>query len=123
MNLLKISLALVIIGITILSLMPPSSSVEIKLNDKVGHFIAYCVFMLNLGLLVKSKRYFFAALSIIAFSCSMEFIQGFVPGRTVSWLDVLANSIGVVIGILILLLCKNQILFLLHKMRLIKHNH
>lgn len=120
MNLLKISLALVIIGITFLSLMPPSTPVEIKVNDKIGHFIAYCVFMLNLGLLLKSKHYLIGALAIIGFSCLMEFFQGFVPGRSVSWLDVLANSTGVGIGILVLILLKQKILGVLTKLRIIR---
>ena len=121
MNLLKISLLLVVLGITILSLMPPSSSVEIKVNDKIGHFIAYCILMVNLGLLIKSKHYIVAIGSIIGYGCLMEFFQGFVPGRTVSWLDVLANSLGVGIGILVLILLKQKILGALKKIGMIKN--
>ena len=35
-----------VVGITVLSLMPPESGKELPTNDKVGHFIAYGTFAL-----------------------------------------------------------------------------
>jgi len=104
-KLLTVSLVFVILGITILSLMPPKSGVEIPGNDKVNHFIAYAIFSLNAGLLSSSmkKNFLFLPL-LVLYGLFMEYCQGFVPGRQPSWLDALANTTGVAIGFLLTLL-------------------
>ena len=97
-----ISFVLVLVGITILSLLPPKSGVELGSHDKMSHFIAYSVFSFNYGLVVSTiKKHFYGLPFLIAYGMFMEFCQGFVPGREPSWLDILANSTGVAIGFLI----------------------
>jgi len=119
MNLLKISAFLVIVGITVLSLMPPRGGITIEVNDKIGHFIAYCVLMVNIGLFTPAKKYLYVLIFVVAYSALMEYCQGFVPGREVSWADVLANFTGACIGIVILLFLKRTLLKLLQRLRLI----
>ena len=95
-----ISFILVLVGITVLSLLPPKSGVELGSHDKMGHFIAYCVFSFNYGLVVSTiNKHFYGLPFLIAYGMFMEFCQGFVPGREPSWLDILANSSGVAIGL------------------------
>lgn len=120
MNLLKISAVIVLVGITILSLMPPRSGMNIEVNDKIGHFIAYCVLMVNIGLFTPSKKYLYALIFVVGYSAVMEYCQGFVPGRMVSWADVLANFTGACIGLLVLFSFKKSILKLLQGLKLIK---
>ena len=43
-----LSALVVFVAITALSLMPPRTNLTIPTNDKVGHFIAYAVFSLNI---------------------------------------------------------------------------
>lgn len=117
---IKISAVLVGIVITILSLLPPSSGVEVQVNDKVGHFLAYGVWMINLGLLFNKSHYWKIIASILGFSCLMEFFQSFIPGREVSIYDLLANTIGALIGTGILLLTKSHIMKLLAKLKIVK---
>lgn len=98
-NVFVVSFILVLLGITILSLLPPKSGMELGKHDKVGHFIAYSVFSLNYGCIVSTiKKHFYGLPFLIAYGMFMEFCQGFVPGREPSWLDILANSTGVAIG-------------------------
>jgi VanZ family protein len=100
-QLLLISLILVFIGITVLSLLPPKSGVELGKHDKVNHFIAYAVLSFNYGLVVKKlRKHLWGLPFLIAYGLFMEFCQGFVPGREQSFLDALANSLGVLIGFL-----------------------
>ena len=120
MNLLKISAVIVLLGITILSLMPPRSGMNIEVNDKIGHFIAYCVLMVNIGLFTPSKKYLFVLIFVVGYSAVMEYFQGFVPGRMVSWADVMANFTGACIGLLVLFSFKKSILKLLQGLKLIK---
>jgi len=103
-NLIKISLICVVIGITVLSLMPPKSGIELGEHDKINHFIAYTVFSLNAGLLTKNfKNHLMILPLLVLYGLLMEFCQGFVPGREQSWLDALANTTGVGIGFLLTL--------------------
>ena len=107
------SAILVFIGITVLSLMPPRTNLTIPTNDKVGHFIAYAVFSLNVLFLGKNiKQYTISVILILAYGILIEFLQSFV-GRETSFYDFLANSAGVIIGIWLFLLFRkaiNQIL-------------
>lgn len=121
MNWIKTSLILVILGITFLSLKPPAGGIEIKINDKFGHLLAYCVLVVNAGLLVSKNQWMFVAISAFAFSALLEYLQGFVPGRSVDWKDLVANAGGVIIGVIILLLLKEKILGLLRKFKLAQH--
>jgi VanZ family protein len=112
-KLLLSSAILVFLGITVLSLMPPRTNLSIQANDKVGHFIAYAVFSLNVLLLGKNiKQYTLSILLIVAYGILIEFLQSFV-GRETSFYDFLANSAGVSIGIILFLVFRkaiNQIL-------------
>ncbi|XOV65992.1 MAG: VanZ family protein [Fluviicola sp.] len=99
--LIQLTLVAIIVGITYLSLSPsPKLTAS---NDKVGHFIAYGTLMLNLGLLTVENRraLWFSAVFAFVYGGLMESGQYFVPGRSVSGLDLLANTGGVVIGFLL----------------------
>lgn len=117
MNLLvALSLFVVIAGITYLSLSPQPKMMAS--NDKVGHFIAYGTLMLHLGLLYggNRKRLLISAAFAFIYGGLMEFGQGFVPGRSVSALDLLANTGGVILGYGLILLFGKRLRKLL-KMR------
>lgn len=104
-KLLLVSLILVLIGIAVLSLLPPKSIEKIGEHDKINHFIAYAVLSLNVGLVVKKlKTYLLCLPLLIGYGILLEYCQGFVPGRQPSLLDALANSIGVSIGFILYLL-------------------
>ncbi|MCR9170971.1 MAG: VanZ family protein [bacterium] len=102
--LIQLALVGVIVGITYLSLSPsPKLTAS---NDKVGHFIAYGTLMLNLGILTveNRKHLLISVVFALIYGGLMEFGQFFVPGRSVSGLDLLANAGGVLIGLLLSLL-------------------
>lgn len=85
--------------ITILSLLPPESGVELPEYDKVGHFLAYTLFSWNVALLFKERKTQIIALILVfLYSMLIEFIQGFIPGREPSGLDLIANASGIMIG-------------------------
>ncbi len=97
-------LVLEFLGIVYLSLKSPSGGVNIQLNDKVGHFIGYGVLSLHTFLVFGFKplrKGIFLIIGLIAWGVLMEGLQGFVPGREVSGLDIVANSIGVAIGTIV----------------------
>jgi VanZ family protein len=98
---LLLLLLLELLGIIYLSLKSPNGGVNIQLNDKVGHFIGYGVLSLNTFLVFGFRSKLQTTLILfllIGIGFLMEWLQGFVPGREVSGLDIVANSIGVAIG-------------------------
>ena len=93
---------ILIIAITLLSLLPPKSGIELGKSDKLNHFLAYAILSLNFGFLsTKIRSYFIGIQFLIAYGLLIEFFQGFVPGRDPSFYDALANSVGVFLGFFI----------------------
>lgn len=93
---------ILIIAITVLSLLPPKSDLELGKSDKINHFLAYAILSLNFGFISTKIRSYFVGIPIfIAYGLLMEFFQGFVPGRDPSFYDALANSLGVFSGFFI----------------------
>lgn len=95
---LKIALVLIVLGIAYLSL-TPLETITIG-NDKISHFIAYGTLMTTAGLLTwgrKPKLFLAIGLSLL-YGCLIEVGQHFVPGRDMSFFDIIANSCGVIIG-------------------------
>lgn len=98
---LLLLLLLELLGIIYLSLKSPNGGVNVQLNDKVGHFIGYGVLSLNTFLVFGFKpirKGILLFIGLLGMGAILEGLQGFVPGREVSGLDIVANSIGVAIG-------------------------
>lgn len=90
-----------LLGIIYLSLKSPNGGVNVQLNDKVGHFIGYGVLSLNTFLVFGfnlQRKGSLLIMGLVGMGIILEGLQGFVPGREVSGLDIVANSIGVAIG-------------------------
>jgi VanZ family protein len=101
---LRISFYLFFVLVTYLSLRLPSDELHIEVNDKFGHALAYLVLMINGGLVFGKKKYVILSVGLFLFGSLIEVLQRFVPGRTSSFLDLLANSSGIVLGLSILLI-------------------
>lgn len=85
--------------------------------DKFAHFFIFSVLMLLTGwgltktTVIKGTPVhplLTAALLSIAFGILIEFLQRFVPGRSFSIADMLANSVGVGLGYVIFRLLKGR---------------
>lgn len=84
--------------IAYLSLRAPGDGPPMS-HDKLAHMLAYLVFAV-LALRVKALQGHVAlvCLGIVFYSAALEFGQSLVPGRHMSGLDLLANTLGVVLG-------------------------
>jgi VanZ family protein len=83
-------------AITYLSLWPLPQLPPVPGTDKTHHLIAYAVLMFPAALR-KPKNWLLIGLLFIAYSAGIELIQPYV-NRYGEWLDMLANSAGVVFG-------------------------
>ena len=93
-------------AIAVLSLMPkPEQVLNVKIWDKMGHFIAYGALSLVLTHALRCAGWrggAMVALAILAssgFGGLMEILQGFLPPRSPDILDAVANTIGACLGV------------------------
>ena len=102
MNMPKIILFGYMFLILIMSLIPGKSleSIEILSQDKILHFIEYSILVV-LGFKAFSdlkNSVFLVIFFGTSFGCLNELMQIFIPGRTSSLYDSLANLLGVSFG-------------------------
>lgn len=95
----RLAFGIGVVAIVALSLLPQPDMPNVHMSDKVNHTLAYGCVMLAGGLgfwLTKQRAYLAGGLFLLG--GLMEVLQGLTPTRHMSWLDLTANSIGIVIG-------------------------
>ena len=98
---------LVAIVIAALSLVPAEEVPGPSLNDKIGHVLAYGVLTALAAIGFQTARWSSLAAGVLIYGLAMEALQGLMPlGREASGLDVLANLVGVGLGLGLALLSK-----------------
>ena len=115
---LKVSFWLLVLVVVFLSLKPESSVQLIEVNDKIGHALAYSALMANALLAFPSKDKKHLGILLLLMGSLIEILQGFIPGRFSSFYDLLANSLGIMIGWLFVLIFGKTILNLFNKIKL-----
>ena len=81
---------------------PPDPGIEMPNFDKVAHTLSYFAMMAWFAQLyhLKKQRVIYA-LGFIALGVALEFIQSFDPARMAEFADMVANTSGVMIALLI----------------------
>ena len=81
---------------------PPDPGIEMPNFDKVAHTLAYFAMMGWFAQIyhLKKQRLIYA-LFFIALGVALEFVQSFDPARMAEFADMVANTSGVLIAILI----------------------
>ena len=98
----RITWILIVTGIIILSLLPPANmNYQLYGNDKIGHHFAYAILSLNSMLVFQRWPKWLLIFTMIGFGIFLEFGQALIPGREPSIYDALANTSGVMLGIII----------------------
>ncbi len=69
--------------------------------DKIAHIIAYGImgFLAYLSVSSVRKRFYFFFI-VISLGLVLELFQLYVPGRSASFFDIIANTLGAVLGYL-----------------------
>ena len=82
-----------------LSLRPMDSS-AVGNWDKLGHLLLYMGFTLvGIWAYAKPRSLLLICVLVIGYGAAMEFAQSFVPGRMMSFGNVIANSSGVLVAV------------------------
>lgn len=98
---LWVAIGFLLVGVVcFLTLTPsPPDLGDLPEGDKIGHFVAYSAMMLWFGFIyLRGKRYLLIGLAFIAMGVGLELIQGMLEYRSFSYLDMGANTCGVMIG-------------------------
>jgi len=90
---------LIALAILVGTLFPVSQLPEVDGGDKAAHLIAFALLALPLNL-AGHPRWLLLNTGFVLFGGAIEFIQPFV-GRHGEWLDLGADMIGVVVGLLV----------------------
>jgi len=67
--------------------------------DKANHFIAFFTLYVTLSLGYPKLEVFKKVALLLAFGLQIEIVQYFLPNREFSLLDVFADGVGIVLGI------------------------
>jgi VanZ family protein len=85
--------------VAVLSLAPATPNVGG--SDKLGHFLAYAVLSIAFSIIIRQRlSLWWVLFGLIAFGILMEYLHGLTGYRYADPEDALANSIGVVFGLL-----------------------
>jgi len=88
--------------IVVASLLPSSSLPSVQLWDKFEHALAYFALAAWFGGIVRPDRYLRLALALLALGVAVEVSQQAMGlGRTADLRDVLANAVGIAVGLVI----------------------
>jgi len=89
----------IVAGILWLSLVQAPPQIDVDDGDKLGHFIGYGTLMFWFCELYATRRLRLAyGAAWIAMGITVEYIQGQLGYRSYDWLDMVANTVGVLIG-------------------------
>ena len=90
-----------LIGSYILAIMPQDMAPSFQsLSDKTLHFIAFAVLALLLNLSYR-MAWWKSVVTLLLYACFIEFSQYFTPNRCAEWMDVLADAIGIGLGLVL----------------------
>ena len=91
-----------VVAVSVTSLLPHTALPSVGVWDKAQHFIAYAG-LGGLGWLGYPDRRHVVMLlvGLIALGAGLEVGQSFVPGRAMSMGDVMANTLGVLGGLIV----------------------
>lgn len=94
-KLLLPSLLLVLIG----TLMPGNGQVAGQYLDKIVHFLMFAFLAVNVAQSFKSNLVVWIV-ACLFLGLGTEVAQIYIPGRNFEWWDILADSLGVMLGFL-----------------------
>jgi len=92
--------------LAVVEFLATTTTVHIKIIesmwDKANHFIAFFVLYFLFSLAYNHLSSFVRLILLLAFGIQIEIVQSFIKGREASFLDIVADSVGIVVGFFVL---------------------
>lgn len=99
MNQLRALPFIIVLGIIVFSGLRPEPVPQVfDDQDKLHHMCAFAAMMFTLRLAFPQWRAFWAVAFSLTAGLLIEFGQSFLPNRTASAADMVANSVGILLG-------------------------
>ncbi len=92
---------LYILLIAYFSLIPTEHEISKGIDDKWSHFVAYLILFIIAKKVHTKSNYLTCAIACFVYSFIIECIQYFIPDRYFEGLDLIANSSGIFLGVVI----------------------
>jgi VanZ family protein len=89
------------VGVCVGSLIPGEVLASVPIYDKLLHAGAYFVLMTWFAGVYEARHQVPLALVLMAAGLGLDLLQGLTASRTTSLLDVLANCVGVAVGLVL----------------------
>ena len=93
-------LALLLAVTSWLALTPAPPPEADLLWDKLNHFVAFASLAVA-GYMGFQRRWLAVALGLLAYGGLIELLQSFTPTRVAEWVDLLADGIGIGLGLVL----------------------
>lgn len=103
-RLARVGLAITAIAITVLALMPAKEVPATSGWDKLDHWSAFFTLSFLACHVFPRKPFWQLALMLVGYGIGIEVVQSFTPDRDADVMDVVADSIGVLIYGLVVVL-------------------
>lgn len=93
---------LAIVGVLSLIPVPDIADIDVKGSDKLIHFLVYFLLSAFFTVLVRFNRsLILIAAGLISYGILLEYLQSLTGYRMMEGYDILANSAGVICGLLV----------------------
>lgn len=91
---------LIALAVAVVCLVPGRKLPDVRVSDKMEHLLAFAMLAFWFGSILVRRDFFWLAVALIAFGGLIELAQGAMRfGREADIKDLLADSIGVVLGL------------------------
>jgi VanZ family protein len=91
-------------AITVVCLLPSSDLPNFHLWDKLEHALSWVALAFWFGSVVVRRDIFWVGLALVALGGAIELLQGWMGlGRSADIMDLLADSVGIFIGLLLVI--------------------
>ncbi len=96
-------LVLLMGAVCVLAFMPAPPSLDISGGDKFQHILAFVCLAACAALSLQPGRPAAArvALAMLCFGIFIEWVQSGLPSRSAEWQDVVADAVGIAVGLLV----------------------
>jgi len=108
-NLFRVMFYTALLCILFLATTTIKMSVVESMWDKSNHFIAFFVLYVLLSLAYKNLSIKTKILLLLAYGFFIEIVQAFIPMRYFSLMDVVADSVGIALGVMAYGLYKKRV--------------
>ncbi len=93
----KLAFGLCVLAVLVLALVPNDVPIPSTGWDKSNHLLAFSVMAL-LGMRAFPGRTIAVVAGLLAYGVLIEVLQSFTPSRSADWHDVVADTVGLVLG-------------------------